>query len=59
MPAQRVDVKHFPGFTLDDAIKIATVRLQNQGYTDIEPLPDQPQQAEDGLWRLSFHVANA
>jgi hypothetical protein len=55
--AQYVEVKDFPGLTLDDAIKIATHRLTQQGYTEIEPLPSQPTEAEDGLWRLTFRVA--
>jgi hypothetical protein len=56
MENQLVEVKDFPGFTLDDAIKIATHRLTQQGYRDIEPLPGQPTRAEDGLWRLPFRV---
>ena len=58
MGNQLVEVKDFPGFTLQDAIKIATYRLTQQGYRDIEPLPGQPEQAEDGLWRLLFRVAD-
>ena len=55
---QLVEVKDFPGFTLDDAIKIATYRLTQQGFRDITPLPGQPDHAEDGLWRLLFRVAD-
>jgi hypothetical protein len=58
MPNQLVEVKDFPGFTLEDAIKIATYRLTQQGYRDIEALPAQPERAEDGLWRLSFRVTD-
>jgi hypothetical protein len=58
MRNQLVEVKDFPGFTLDDAIKIGTYRLTQQGYRDIEPLPGQPQRAENGLWRLLFRVAD-
>jgi hypothetical protein len=57
MAEQVVEVKDFPGFTLEDAIKIATYRLTEQGYRDIEPLPSQPTGAENGLWRLQFRVA--
>jgi hypothetical protein len=56
MSNQLVEVKDFPGFTLEDAIKIATYRLTQQGYHDIEPLPGQPERAENGLWRLPFRV---
>ena len=59
MVAQDVEVKDFPGLTLDDAMKIATHRLTQQGYTEIEPLPSQSTEAEDGLWRLTFRVAPA
>ena len=58
MGNQLVEVKDFPGFTLEDAIKIAIHRLTQQGHRDIERLPDQPERAEDGLWRLSFRVAD-
>ena len=58
MGTQLVDVKDFPGFTQEDAIKIAIHRLTQQGYRDIEPLPAQPMRAVDGLWRLSFRVAD-
>jgi hypothetical protein len=58
MGDQLVEVKDFPGFTVGDAIKIATHRLTQQGYRNIEPLPTQPRQAEDGLWRLSFRVTD-
>jgi hypothetical protein len=58
MGNQLVEVKDFPGFTVEDAIKIATHRLTQQGYRDIELLPPQPQRAQDGLWRLSFQVAD-
>jgi hypothetical protein len=58
MGDQLVEVKDFPGFTVGDAIEIATHRLTQQGYRDIEPLPPQPRQAEAGLWRLSFRVAD-
>jgi len=54
---QLVEVKDLPGCTVKDAIKIATHRLTEQGYRDVEPLPTQPWQAQDGLWRLSFRVA--
>ncbi len=57
MEDQVVEVKDFPGFTLEDATKIAIHRLTQQGYRDIEPMPGQPDRAEDGLWRLSFRVA--
>jgi hypothetical protein len=57
MAIQSVEVKDFPGFTLDDALEIGTHRLTQQGYTDIEPMPDQPQEAIGGLWRLAFRVA--
>ena len=53
---QLVEVKDFPGLTLEDAIKIATHRLTQQGYRHIEPLPAQPSRAEDGLWRLPFRA---
>jgi hypothetical protein len=56
---QHVEVRDFPGFTLEDAIKIATHRLKGQGFENIEPLPTRPQQALQGLWRLSFRVADA
>ena len=58
MRDQLVEVRDFPGMTLEDAIKIATYRLTQQGYRDIEPLPTQPRRAEDGLWRLPFRVAD-
>jgi hypothetical protein len=58
MAVQLVQVKDFPGLTVEDAIKIATHRLTQQGYRDIEPEPIQPSRAEDGLWRLSFRVAD-
>ena len=58
MAVQLVQVKDFPGLTVEDAIKIATHRLTQQGYRDIEPEPTQPSRAEDGLWRLSFRVAD-
>ena len=57
MGDQLVEVKDFPGLTVEDAIKIATHRLTQQGYREIEPLP-QPRAAEDGLWRLPFRVAD-
>ena len=58
MAVQLVQVKDFPGLTVEDAIKIATHRLTQQGHRDIEPEPSQPSRAEDGLWRLSFRVAD-
>src|SRR5262245_39403647 len=58
MGNQLVKVKDFPGLTIGDAIKIASYRLTQQGYHEIEPLPGQPQRAEDGLWRLPFRVAD-
>ena len=58
MAIQSVEVRDFPGFTLDDALKIGTHRLTQQGYTDIEPLQDQPKEAIGGLWRLAFRVAD-
>ena len=58
MGDQLVEVKDFPGLTVEDAIKIATHRLTQQGYREIEPLPAQPRVAEDGLWRLPFRVAD-
>jgi hypothetical protein len=58
MGDQLVEVKDFPGLTLEDAIKIATHRLTQQGYREIAPLPTQPRVAEDGLWRLPFRVAD-
>ena len=58
MAIESVEVKDFPGFTLDDVLKIATLRLTEQGHTGIEPLPDQPQAAEDGSWRVGFSVAD-
>jgi hypothetical protein len=58
MGDQLVEVKDFPGFTVGDAIKIATHRLTQQEYRDIEPLPPQSRQAGAGLWRLSFRVAD-
>jgi len=58
MGNQLVEVKDFPGFTVGDAIKIATHRLTQQGYRNIEPLPPLPRRAQDGLWRLSFRVAD-
>lgn len=58
MRNQLVEVKDFPGLTIQDAIAIATYRLTQQGYRRIEPLPGQPQRAEDGLWRLLFRVAD-
>jgi hypothetical protein len=58
MAVQLVQVKDFPGLTVEDAIKIATHRLTQQGYRDIEPEPSLPSRAEDGLWRLSFRVAD-
>ena len=58
MAVQLVQVKDFPGLTVEDAIKIATHRLTQQGYREIEPEPIQPSRAEDGLWRLSFRVAD-
>jgi len=58
MGDQLVEVKDFPGLTVEDAIKIATHRLTQQGYREIEPLPTQPRFAEDGLWRLPFRVAD-
>ena len=58
MANQLVEVKDFPGFTLEDALKIATHRLTQRGYRDIVPLPSQPHRAEDGLWRLRFRVAD-
>ena len=54
---QFVEVKDFPGFTLEDALKIASYRLTQEGYRDIEPLSGQPTRAEDGRWRLSFRVS--
>ena len=57
MAMQTVDVTDFPGMTLDDALKIGTHRLTQQGYAGIEPLSDQPRQSEDGRWRLTFRVA--
>src|SRR3954465_13565197 len=57
MRNQLVEVKDFPGFTVGDAIKIATHRLTEQGYRNIEPLPPLPRRVHDGLWRLSFRVA--
>ena len=57
MMTQTVEVKDFPGMTLDDALKIGTHRLTQQGYAGIEPLPDQPRQSEEGGWRLTFQVA--
>src|SRR4051812_49520513 len=54
MGNQLVEVKDFPGFTVGDAIKIATHRLTQQGYRNIEPLPPLPRRAQDGLWRLVF-----
>src|SRR4051794_41777776 len=54
MGNQLVEVKDFPGFTVGDAIKIATHRLTQQGYRNIEPLPPLPRRAQDGLWRLSL-----
>jgi hypothetical protein len=57
MGDQLVEVKDFPGLTLEDAIKIATYRLTERGYRDVEPLLGQPERAEDGLWRLRFRVA--
>jgi hypothetical protein len=56
MEVQLVQVKDFPGLTVEDAIKIATHRLSQQGFRDIEPEPTQPSRAEDGLWRLTFRV---
>ena len=58
MGDQLVEVKDFPGLTVEDAIKIATHRLTQQGYRDIEPPRTRPRAAEDGVWRLSFHVAD-
>lgn len=58
MAIQPVEVKDFPGFTLDDALKIGIHRLTQQGYTDIEPLADQRQAPEGGLWLLAFRVAD-
>jgi len=58
MANQLVEVKDFPGFTVEDAIKIATHRLTQQGYLDIELLPPQPLRAQDGVWRLSFRVSD-
>src|SRR4051812_50130247 len=52
MGNQLVEVKDFPGFTVGDAIKIATHRLTEQGYRNIEPLPPLPRRAQDGLWRV-------
>src|SRR4051812_49947430 len=57
MGNQLVEVKDFPGFTVGDAIKIATHRLTEQGYRNIEPLPPLPRRAQDGLWRFLFPVA--
>jgi hypothetical protein len=57
-PDRVVEIKDFPGFTVEDAIKIATHRLIKRGYRDVERLPEQPRHAEDGLWRLSFRVAD-
>jgi len=37
MAVQLVQVKDFPGLTVEDAIKIATSRLTQQGYRDIVP----------------------
>jgi hypothetical protein len=58
MGDQLVEVRDFPGFTIEDAIRSGTYRLTEQGYRDIEPLSTQPQQAEDGVWRLSFKVSD-
>ncbi|MEP6972638.1 MAG: hypothetical protein ABI869_00680 [Actinomycetota bacterium] len=57
MATQIVEVKDFPGMTLDDALKIGTHRLTQQGNADVEPLPDQPHESEGGLWRLTFRMA--
>jgi hypothetical protein len=53
-----VEIKDFPGMTLEDALKIAVHRLTTQGDRHIEALPTQPQAAVGGVWRLMFRVAN-
>jgi hypothetical protein len=57
MATQSVVVRDFPGMTLEDALKIGTHRLKQQGYEGIEPMPTQPKEAEGGSWRLAFRVA--
>lgn len=58
MGTQLVEIKDFPGMTLDDALKIATHRLTQNGYEHVEPLSAQPESAEGGSWRLAFRVAD-
>jgi len=58
MGMRSVVVRDFPGMTLEDALKIGTHRLTQEGCEDIEPMPTQPKEAEDGSWRLAFRVAD-
>jgi hypothetical protein len=58
MTTQSVDVKDFPGMTLEDALKIGASRLERNGYKEISPAEDQPAAASGGSWRLSFRVAD-
>ena len=53
-----VDVKDFPGMTLDDALKIGVHRLTHDGHGNVEVLPTQPTAAQGGSWRLAFRVAD-
>jgi hypothetical protein len=58
MATQLVEIKDFPGMTLDDALKIGVHRLTQHGYDHVEALPAQPEAAEEGSWRLAFRVAD-
>jgi hypothetical protein len=58
MVTQLVEIKDFPGMTLDDALKIGVHRLTQHGYDQVEALPGQPEAAERGSWRLAFRVAD-
>src|SRR3954453_7389596 len=54
MRTQLVEIKDFPGMTLDDALKIATHRLTQNGYEHVEPLSAQPGRLREvpGDWRF-------
>ena len=58
MAIQSVVIRDFPGMTLEDALKIGTHRLTQQGYEDVEPMATQPHEPEGGSWRLAFRVAD-
>ena len=56
MATQFVEVKDFPGMTLEDALKIAVHRLTQNGYDNVEAEPDATERG--GRWLLAAGISS-